>query len=92
MALLSVAKDGLTTEQYAAQVAKELERRMREELTSMIVNQAVTDMMQKLEPHVSAEVEKYSVDMLRYHYTMLTNKDSIEVVLSYKEGPCSTTD
>ena len=92
MALLSVAADGLTTAQYAEQVARELERRMREELTSMIVNQAVTDMIQKLEPHVRSEVEKYSVDMLRYNYTMLTNKDSIDVVLNYKEGLCSTMD
>lgn len=87
-----MAIETMTASQYAEFVAKELERRMREELTSMIVNQAVTDMMQKLEPHVRSEVEKYSVDMLRYHYTMLTNKDSIDVVLSYKEGLCSTTD
>lgn len=81
-----MAQETMTVSQYAEFVAKELERRMREELTSMIVNQAVTDMMQKLEPHVRSEVEKYSVDMLRYHYTMLTNKDSVDVVLSYKEG------
>ena len=81
-----MTQETMTASQYAEFVARELERRMREELTSMIVNQAVTDMMQKLEPHVRSEVEKYSVDMLRYHYTMLTNKDSIEVVLNYKEG------
>lgn len=83
---MAMALDHMGTREYAEKVAKELERRMREELTSMIVNQAVTDMMQKLEPHVRAEVEKYSVGMLRYHYTMLTNKDSIEVVLNYKEA------
>lgn len=80
-----------TAHDYAQFAAKELERRMREELTSMIVNQAVTDMMQKLEPHVRSEVEKYSVGMLQYHYAMLTGNDSIAVVLSYKEGLCSTT-
>lgn len=89
---MAMTLDHMGTREYAEFVAKELERRMRKDLTSMIVNQAVTDMMQKLEPHVRAEVEKYSVDMLRYHYTMLTNKDSIEVVLNYKEGLCSTTD
>ena len=87
-----MAQETMTASQCAEFVAKELERRMREELTSMIVNQAVTDMMQKLEPHVRSEVEKYSVDMLRYNYPMLTGKGSIDVVLSYKEGLCSTTD
>ena len=92
MALLSVATDGLTTEQYAAQVAKELERRMREDVVHLTVMELEREIRERLYKQVREEVEKYTIGQLRYNYRMMTGDNSIEVVLNYKEGLCSTAD
>ena len=92
MALLSVAADGLTTAQYAEQVAKELERRMREDVVHLTVMELERDIRERLYKQVREEVEKYTISQLRYNHRMLSGENSIDVVLSYKEGLCSTMD
>lgn len=86
MALHSVAGDGLTTAQYAERVAKELERRMREDVVHLTVMEIERDIKERLYKQVREEVEKYTISQLRYNHRMLMGENQIDVVLSYKEG------
>lgn len=85
MTLLAVHRDGLTTQQYAAEVAKELERRMREDVVNLTVMELVREISERLHKQVREEVEKYTISQLRYNHRMLTGTDSIEVVLDYRD-------
>lgn len=85
MSLLTIHRDGLTTAQYAEQVAKELERRMRDDVVHLTVMEIERDIRERLYKQVREEVEKYTISQLRYNHRMLTGENSIDVVLNYKK-------